>query len=84
MHTSALHLVTEEKRECIQLTLGFLPKKEKWSEILFKDDADNSEKHHGIINIWAEWTRCQAPAQNTLQKDLSSVTCTEGKHVHAL
>lgn len=28
MHTSALHLVTEEERECIQLALGFLPKRE--------------------------------------------------------
>lgn len=30
MHTSALHLVTEEERECIQLALGFLPKQGKW------------------------------------------------------
>lgn len=72
MHTSALHLATEEERECIQLALGFLPKKGKWSEILFKDNPDNSEKHHGIISIWAEWTGFQGPAQKTLQKELFS------------
>lgn len=72
MHTSALHLVTEEERECIQLALGFLPKKGKWSEILFKDNLDNSDKHHGIISIWAEWTGFQGLAQKTAERTLFS------------
>lgn len=84
MHTSALHLVTGIKRECIQLAPGFLPKKGKWSEILFKDNPDNSEKQHWVISIWAEWTGFQGPAQKTLQKELCSMSCTEGRPVLTL
>jgi len=51
---------------------------------LFKDNPDNSEKHHGIISIWAEWTGFQGPAQKTLQNKLCSVSCTEGRPLPAL
>lgn len=84
MHTSALHLATEEERECIQLALGFLPEKGKWSGILFKDNPNNSAKHHGIISTWAEGTGFQGPAQKTLQNELCSLSCIEGGTVPTL
>lgn len=42
------------------------------------------KKHHGIIGIWAEWTGFQGLAQKTLQKELCSVSCTEGRPVPTL